>query len=166
MITTLKLILVVLVGILVMLLLAGQLGLLKGKVPGNLGLRDGRLKPPAGTPNSVSSQASLYPEHAQKAYAEIAPLAYGGDATAAFARAVSAVGTLAGCTVVEAGPAYLYAQCETRWLRFTDDLELSLDEAAKVIHVRSSSRLGRKDFGVNRARVEALRSALGANTGS
>ncbi|MDP3413597.1 MAG: DUF1499 domain-containing protein, partial [Polaromonas sp.] len=60
-------------------------------------------------------------------------------------------------TVVEETPGYLYAQCSTRWLRFTDDLELLLDDAARVIHVRSSSRLGRKDFGVNRARVEALR---------
>jgi uncharacterized protein (DUF1499 family) len=29
-----------------------------------------------------------------------------------------------------------------------------------VIHVRSASRIGRKDFGVNRARIEAIRAAL------
>ncbi|MEO5655608.1 MAG: DUF1499 domain-containing protein, partial [Nitrosospira sp.] len=55
-------------------LLAGQLGLLKGTQPTDLGVHDGRLKPPSKTPNSVSSQASLYPDHPQRAYAEIAPL--------------------------------------------------------------------------------------------
>jgi len=65
--------------------------------------------------------------------------------------------TTPGCVLVKREPAYLYAQCRTRWLKFTDDVEFSLDEAGSVIHVRSASRLGRKDFGVNRARVEALR---------
>ena len=51
----------------------------------------------------------------------------------------------------------------TRLLRFTDDVEFSLDEAAGVIHVRSASRLGYGDRGVNRARVEAIRSAFMAS---
>ena len=41
--------------------LAGQLGLLKGKAPTDLGVHDGRLKPPSKTPNSVSSQACSTP---------------------------------------------------------------------------------------------------------
>ena len=41
-----------------------------------------------------------------------------------------------------------------------DDVEFLLDEGASVIHVRSASRLGRKDFGVNRARIEAIRARL------
>ena len=60
--------------------LAGQLGLLKGKAPTDLGVHDGRLKPPSKTPNSVSSQAVLYPDHPQLAYASIAPLQLKGDA--------------------------------------------------------------------------------------
>jgi uncharacterized protein (DUF1499 family) len=62
-------------------------------------------------------------------------------------------------TIVKAEAGYLHAECSTRLLKFTDDLELWLDEPNQVIHVRSSSRLGRKDLGVNRARVEALRAA-------
>lgn len=65
--------------------------------------------------------------------------------------------TTPGCVLVKREPAYLYAQCRTRWLKFTDDVEFSLDEAGGVIQVRSASRLGSKDFGVNRARFEALR---------
>jgi uncharacterized protein (DUF1499 family) len=47
---------------------------------------------------------------------------------------------------------------------FVDDLELQVDAAAQVIHVRSASRLGRRDFGVNRARIEALRAAFAGAT--
>ena len=41
-------------------------------------------------------------------------------------------------------------------MRFVDDVEFFYDDKAGLIHVRSASRLGRRDFGVNRARVEAL----------
>lgn len=157
MLTALKLVVVLIAGLLAMLLVAGQLGLLRGRMPPDLGVKSGRLKPPAQNPNSVSSQAALYPDHPFGAYADIAPLAYTGNGAAAFARAVALVRATPGTNVVEETPGYLHAQCSTRVLKFTDDLELLLDDAAHVIHVRSSSRLGRKDFGVNRARVEALR---------
>jgi uncharacterized protein (DUF1499 family) len=54
-------------------------------------------------------------------------------------------------------PGYLYAQCSTPRLKFTDDLEFALDAAASVIHLRSASRLGAKDFGVNRSRMQDVR---------
>jgi uncharacterized protein (DUF1499 family) len=55
---------------------------------------------------------------------------------------------------------YLYAEFRSRLLGFVDDVELLFDENAGVFHVRSASRLGRRDFGVNRKRVELLRSKL------
>jgi uncharacterized protein (DUF1499 family) len=45
-------------------------------------------------------------------------------------------------------------------MRYVDDVELYYDEPAGLVHVRSASRLGRRDFGVNRKRVEELRAAL------
>jgi uncharacterized protein (DUF1499 family) len=60
-------------------------------------------------------------------------------------------------TVIRAEGNYLYAEYRTRLMRFVDDVEFVHDAKAGVIHVRSASRLGRRDFGVNRARVEALR---------
>jgi uncharacterized protein (DUF1499 family) len=59
-------------------------------------------------------------------------------------------------------PGYLHAEMRTRWLKFTDDLELLLDEKASLIHVRSASRLGQRDFGANRQRVEWLRAQFDA----
>ncbi|MEO6972349.1 MAG: DUF1499 domain-containing protein, partial [Rhodoferax sp.] len=70
----------------VLLVAAGHLGMLAGHAPADLGVKDGRLKPPSLTPNSVSSQAALYPDNPQRAYAEVAPFKYTGDGKAAMAR--------------------------------------------------------------------------------
>ena len=60
-------------------------------------------------------------------------------------------------TVITEEPGYIYAQSATALLKFTDDLEFWLDRQNAVIQMRSASRLGRKDFGANRARIEAIR---------
>lgn len=137
--------------------LAGQMGLLSGTPPQDLGVHKGRLKPPALTPNSVSSQAMLYPEHPQRAYADVRPIAYTGDPRLAMTRLIAMLEQTPGCVLVTREPAYLYTQCSTRRLKFTDDVEFLLDPAASVIHVRSASRLGSGDMGINRSRVEDLR---------
>ncbi|WP_114973347.1 DUF1499 domain-containing protein [Rhodoferax ferrireducens] len=139
------------------LVLAGQLGFLSGTVPQELGVTDGRLRPPSRTPNSVSSQATLYPEHPQRAYASIAPLAYTGDGDVAMARLTVLLQKSERTVVVTQQPSYIYAQSTTPLLKFTDDIEFWLDKPNSVIQVRSASRLGRNDFGVNRARVESIR---------
>jgi uncharacterized protein (DUF1499 family) len=154
--TILKWILITVVVFVVWIFIIGQAGALKGKPP-SLGVRDGKLKPPSKTPNSVTSQANLYPDHPQKTYAQIAPLPYSGDAAAAIERLKTVVEAMPRTTVVTADANYLYAQCQTQWLKFVDDLEFYADDGAKLIHMRSASRIGRKDFGVNRARVEAIR---------
>ena len=53
----------------------------------------------------------------------------------------------------------MYAQARTRWLGFVDDLEFWSNPAAQAIEMRSASRLGREDLGVNRQRIEAIRAA-------
>ena len=145
-----------------LLVIAGQLGLLKGTPPGSVGVRDGKLKPPSRTENSVSSQANLYPDHPMREYAQIAPLALRGDGAETLARLRSAIEGMPGAKIVTSQPDYLYAQFATRWLGFVDDAEFWFDPAAGVIQVRSASRLGRKDLGVNRARIEAIRARLNA----
>jgi uncharacterized protein (DUF1499 family) len=122
------------------------------KRPDNLGVKDGRLAPPKRTPNCVSSQAD--PGDAEH---YIAPIAFKGDTAAAMAAVRKAVEGMADSTVIRAEGSYLYAEYRTRLMRFVDDVEFVHDAKAGVIHVRSASRLGRRDFGVNRARVEALR---------
>lgn len=142
------------------LFVAGQLGFLRGSAPTDLGVKEGRLKPPSGTENSVSSQAGLYPELPTASGAAVAPLAGKGGAAEALRRLRSVVETLAGAQVIEARDDYLYVQFTTRWLKFVDDAEFWFDPAAGVVQVRSASRIGRKDFGVNRARIEVIRRLL------
>jgi uncharacterized protein (DUF1499 family) len=143
------------------LIVAGQLGLLRGKAPQDIGLKDGKLKRPALTPNSVTSQADLWPDHPRRSYAAIAPLKASGDGSAEMKKIVEILQAMPRTTIIKNEPGYIYAQSTTALLKFTDDTEFALDASKGVIDVRSASRLGQKDFGVNRARVEAIRTALG-----
>ena len=153
-----------LIGVVVLLglavLVAGQLGLFRGTAPRDLGVFNGQLKPPAVTPNSVSSQAALYPEHPQRRFAQIAPLALIGDGPATLATIKALAQASARVTVVKSEPDYLYLQYRSRLMNFVDDVEFWFDPAKQVVQVRSASRLGRGDMGANRARVESLRAEL------
>lgn len=144
----------------VLMLVIAQLGLLSGQQPRDLGVKDGRFKPPSLTRNSVSSQTALHSEHPQRTYASIEALPFKPGGSAESIKALeAALNAVPGITVVERKPDYLYAQAQTRWLKFVDDLEFWADPARGVIELRSASRLGREDFGVNRQRIEALRAA-------
>ena len=157
-----KWLVIVIVVLVAAAIVVGQLGLLQGRAPNNLGLRDGKLKPPSKTPNSVSSQAGLWPDNPMRAYAEIAPLAVSGDAGTVMARLKAVVEAMPGAKVIESRPDYLYAQFTTRLMKYVDDTEFWLDPAARVIQVRSASRVGGKDYGVNRKRIEEVRRLLAA----
>ena len=118
--------------------------------PGNLGVTNGRFAACRRTPNCVSSQADPSDrEH------YIAPIAFRGDAMAAVRRAVAAMPR---ATVISEKENYLYAEFRSKLLGYVDDVEFFCDGSA--IQVRSASRLGRRDFSVNRNRVEQLRAML------
>ncbi|MBI1345096.1 DUF1499 domain-containing protein [bacterium] len=120
-----------------------------------LGLAAGRLHACPNSPNCVCSQ-DADSQHA------IAPLAFTGDVAAAKARLLQVIGTLPRAKVVVDEPTYLHVTCTTLIMRFVDDLEFLIDAEAHVIHVRSASRLGYSDLGVNRKRVETIRQAWNA----
>jgi uncharacterized protein (DUF1499 family) len=143
------------------LLVAGQMGLLRGKAPADLGVKEGKLKRPSLTENSVTSQAAQWPDHPMQAYATIAPFTIVGDGSLEMAKIAATLQAMPRTVIIQKTDDYIYAQCTTQLLKFTDDVEFSLDKSAKVIHVRSASRVGRKDFNVNRARIESIRKTLG-----
>ncbi len=132
------------------------MGLFSGTRPDNLGVHDGRLAPPKRTPNNVNSQID---KHADARHF-IEPLRYSGDARKAWAALRRVINSMPRAKVVQSGPNYLYAEFTSKLMGFVDDTEFYLDEKAGVIHVRSASRLGRSDLGVNRARIEAIRAKL------
>jgi uncharacterized protein (DUF1499 family) len=126
-----------------------------GKRPTYLGVKDGRLPRPRSTPNCVSSQA----DPADQVH-YIEPIRFKGSAAEAVAAARKAVEATPRATVIRHEGNYLYAEFRSRLLGFVDDVEFTYDEKAQALHVRSASRLGRGDWGVNRARVEALRARI------
>ena len=115
--------------------------------PHNLGVKDGRLAPCRRTPNCVSSQAD--PADAEH---YIAPL------RGSIEDVRKAVESLPRTTIVSSTSNYLYAEFRSKLLGFVDDVEFFDDGAA--IQVRSASRLGRRDFHVNRKRIERLRELI------
>ena len=151
---------IVVVVLVVVAVALGQLGFLQGTPPTDLGVRDGKLKPPSMTENSVTSQAALYPDHPQRKYADIAPLPVKGEGPATIAQIKAIVEGMDGAKVIKSEPGYLYAQFTTKLMKYVDDVEFWFDPAANVIHVRSASRVGRGDLGVNRKRIEAVRAVL------
>jgi uncharacterized protein (DUF1499 family) len=123
-----------------------------GVRPANLGVKDGRLAPCPETPNCVSSQ-STDKDHA------IAPLSYSSSGSEALADLKKIIQQMKRTRIVTETDDYLYVEFTSALWRFVDDVEFSFDEASKTIHMRSASRLGKSDLGVNRKRIEMIRAA-------
>ena len=125
--------------------------------PNNVGVRTERLAPCPSYPACVSSQA---PPEDEAHY--IAPLAYTGPLNEARDRIVAILEAMERTTVVVVVDDYVYAESVTPGLRYTDDVEFTFDDDAKLVHVRSSARVPYYDFDVNRERVERIRAAFAA----
>lgn len=124
-----------------------------GKRPSDIGVTNGRLAPCPSSPNCVSSEA------ADRTHA-VAPFDLATEPDLAWSGARQAVLELPRTEIVVDEPGYLHAECRSALMGFVDDLELQLRSGASRIEVRSASRLGYGDLGVNRRRVERLRVTL------
>lgn len=114
----------------------------------HLEVRDGRFKQCARASNCVNTQ---------DAGGGFAPLRFSGPADAAWLRLRTIVTGLPRTTVLAESEGYLRVETASRIFGFRDDLEALLDAHAGVIHLRSASRVGLRDRGVNGRRVETVR---------
>jgi uncharacterized protein (DUF1499 family) len=130
------------------------MGWFSGRRPADLGVRDGRLKPAPSTPNAVTSQAPAGDSH------HIEPLRYRGARDAVLPALAAIVRSMPRTAIVAQTSDYLHAEFTTALMGYVDDVEFALLAEPGVVHVRSASRLGASDFGVNRKRVEAIRSEM------
>jgi len=112
-----------------------------------------KLAPCPDSPNCVSSDA---PEGSHY----VAPFVIEGSPEKAWSIALQTLSDWPRTEVVLEEPTFVRVECRSAWLRFVDDLELQLRAEKGIIAVRSASRVGYSDFGVNRKRVETLRRAL------
>lgn len=132
------------------------MGLFAGRRPSGLGFHNGRFKPPSWKPNCVSSTVT---QTDTKHY--IAPLRITGNPVTAWQRLLHLLKEHPSVQIVEQREGYVYTEFKSRLMGFVDDVEFALDPQAGVIHMRSASRLGIRDFGVNRQRLEGLRTRMG-----
>ena len=124
-----------------------------GKRPTHLGVEASRLAPCPSSPNCVSSDAADS-THSVAAFALAIP------SRKAWLAARGSVESLPRTKIISETSDYLHAECTSAFFGFVDDLELHLRVAEGVIAVRSASRLGYSDLGVNRRRIEDLRALL------
>jgi len=113
-----------------------------------------QLPPCPSSPNCVSTQA-------QDERHAIAPFRYKKSSAEAIKAVKAVIGSLPRTRLVEEDESYLHYECTSLLFRFVDDVEFLFDDGAKTIHFRSASRTGYGDLGVNRRRMEQIRSLLG-----
>lgn len=124
------------------------------------GIRDGTLAPCPDSPNCVSSFAT-------ESMHFIPPITFDGQPKVAMQTVVDIVSGMDGVRIVAKDDDYVHCEFSTPLFGFVDDLELLLDCDESVIHVRSASRVGHSDFGVNRKRMdEIFRKFEGTDSGS
>jgi len=119
----------------------------EGKAPG---LVSGSLSPCPDKPNCVCSESGEDAAH------HIAPLDFSGvPAQKAFGELLQIIEELGG-EVVVANDEYIAATFSSALFGFVDDVEYRLEPTQKRIQIRSASRVGHSDMGVNRKRAEAM----------
>lgn len=126
-----------------------------GTRPSNLGVKNSRLAPCPSSPNCVSSD-----DGDGDAVHSISSLQLALPPGQTWLVVQATVEGLPRTKIIAQTDDYLHAECSSAVFGFVDDLELHLRPAQNLIAVRSAARLGRSDFGVNRRRVENLRSLL------
>ena len=148
-----SLVAVAVMSIAILIAIPGEKTMFAGKRPANIGIQSGKLAACPSSPNCVSS-------FSQDAEHQIEPLAYTSSPAEAMAKLKEAIESLGKTKIITATDNYLYAEFTSALMGFVDDVEFLEDNGAKVIHVRSASRLGQSDLGANRKRIEAIRVKL------
>lgn len=118
-----------------------------GDRPTTLGVQNNQL---AGCPDSPNCVCSFEIRDSHR----IDPLRGNLDAVK------SALAQMPSAEVIREEGDYLYAEFTSRLMGYVDDVEFLADPASGVVHVRSASRLGHSDLGVNAKRVEEIRTLM------
>lgn len=126
-----------------------------GTRPQDIGVRQGRFKPCPDKPNCVNSQS----EPSDKIH-YIDPVSYTLPLLDEQKRIKDRVLSLPRTDLVQSETGYMHFEFTSMLMRYKDDVEFYLDDSVKLIHIRSASRLGTSDMGVNRKRMEEIRSLL------
>lgn len=126
-----------------------------GTIP-TLGVNSGQLIPCPDKPNCVSSQTPDKQHYIQ-------PIEFRGTRSDAQERLLSVLKGLKQTKIIIAQENYIRVEFTSNVFKFIDDGEFyflpSVNDKT-TINVRSASRIGHSDFGVNRERIERIRNIL------
>lgn len=117
------------------------------------GLNNGHLEPCPSSPNCVVSQDGDE-KHA------VEPIVYNGDRSDVKEALLKVLSVVPRTEVIEDNGDYIRTESTSRIFKFVDDAEFYFPKDENVIQVRSASRVGESDLGVNRRRIEQIRLAL------
>ncbi len=112
-----------------------------------------KLPPCRDSPNCVSSQAEDVKHY-------IEPFKISDSPEKAWNALKKAIDNHSRMVITHETDGMLHAEATSLVFGFVDDINVILDTKTNLIHIRSSSRTGHSDFGVNRKRIEALRLQL------
>jgi len=143
----LKIIFILIIALVILLFVLG----LMSRSGTAIGLVDGHLSSCPGKPNCVSSEKASDSGH------YIAPISLPRQRTDDVLLVLKGViGKMGGSIAIE-GDGYLAATFSSAIFGFVDDLEIRVDTNKNIIHMRSASRMGHGDMGVNRKRTKLLK---------
>jgi len=114
-----------------------------------------QLPPCVDSPNCVSTQASVADV---RHYIE--PFKIKKTPEEAWAAMKEVISSQDRMVITHESDTMLHAEATSLVFRFVDDINVILDAKNRLIHIRSASRVGHSDFGVNRKRIEAFRLQL------
>ena len=117
------------------------------------GISNNHLEPCPSSPNCVVSQGG-------NENSAIEPISYQSDRATAKETLLKVLSVVPRTEVIEQTDNYIRSESTSRIFKFVDDVEFYLPEDENVIHVRSASRVGESDLGVNRRRIEQIRFAM------
>ena len=135
------------------MILAAITGGCSGSRPDSVGVHNSRLSDCPGSPNCVSSEST-------DDRFQVPSLHLADTSGNQWEELIATVKAMPRTSIIVQTDNYLHAECKSRVFRFVDDLELLLNRETGEISIRSASRVGRSDFGVNRKRIDSLRAML------
>lgn len=128
-------------------------GLFSGSASAAISISSDRLEPCPSSPNCVVS-VNGDEEH------QIDPITYNSDRATAKETLLKVLSVVPRTEVIDSTDNYIHAESTSRIFKFVDDVEFYFPEDENVIHLRSASRVGESDLGVNRRRMEQIRLAM------
>ncbi|MEH6445431.1 MAG: DUF1499 domain-containing protein [Oceanospirillaceae bacterium] len=142
--------LIVVFAIILFFIVLGQ----KSQQGAPLGLQNNKLQTCPDTPNCVSSEENVDPEHF------ITPMSLVKQTPEQIMEKVNKAVLALNGVVKTRESHYLAATFTSSLFRYVDDFEVRFDQEQQLVHFRSASRVGKSDFGANRKRVEAMKKLL------